>query len=147
MSAVAKALPTPRYGSVAELASYAGLSPKTIRRLIESGAIRGLKVGRRVLIPFDDVDGYLLGRSVRPVPVRQPAMAAIHRTTGPDEADGLPYVPPLSPEDLARRNRDAAALLDSWEAEGDADEQRETMAVLREALGPGRTLSRRALFP
>ncbi len=55
-----------------------------------------------------------------------------------------PFVPPITPEELARRNRAAMALLDEWEAdiEGEQD-QRETMAVLREALGLGRIASNR----
>lgn len=93
-----------------------------IRRLVESGAIRGVKG-------------------------RQSAMATIHRPTRPDEAADGPFVPPITPEELARRNSEAVALLDSWEAEGDEEEQRETMAVLREALGKRRTLSSRPLFP
>src|SRR6185312_10818007 len=60
MLAVAERVVAPRYGSVADLAAYASLSRKTIRRLIESGAIRGLKVGRRVLIPFEDMDRHIL---------------------------------------------------------------------------------------
>lgn len=47
----------------------------------------------------------------------------------------VPYVPPISDEELARRNRAAIELLDSWETEGDEEEQRETMAILREAIG------------
>src|SRR4051812_35407801 len=60
MATVAKAPPAPRYGSVAELARYASLSPKTIRRLIGAGKIRGLKVGRRVLVSFVDLDRHVL---------------------------------------------------------------------------------------
>jgi hypothetical protein len=39
------------------------------------------------------------------------------------------------------------AMLDSWTTEGDEQEQRETMEVLREALGEKRALSSRKLFP
>lgn len=73
-------------------------------------------------------------------------MATIDRPSRPNEAEA-PLVPPISSEELARRNREAVALLDAWEAEGDEGEQRETMAVLREALGKRRTLSSRPLFP
>jgi hypothetical protein len=58
-----------------------------------------------------------------------------------------PYVPPITEEELARRNQAAIQLLDSWESEGDEDEQRETMKVLRQALGQGRIASDRRLFP
>jgi hypothetical protein len=39
------------------------------------------------------------------------------------------------------------ALLKSWVTDGDEEEQRETMSVLREALGDRRSLSSRPLFP
>ena len=58
-----------------------------------------------------------------------------------------PYVPPVSAEELARSNRELAELLDSWETEGDEQEQRETLAVLRESLGARRVASDRNLFP
>ena len=59
----------------------------------------------------------------------------------------MPYVPSMGPEELRRRNRAAAALLDSWESEGDEDEQRDTFAVLREALGERRVMSSRPALP
>ena len=55
-------------------------------------------------------------------------------------------IEPLDPAELARRNADAIALLERWDAEGDEQEQRETLAVLREALGPGRSASSRPVF-
>ena len=42
-----------------------------------------------------------------------------------------PYVPPIGPDELSRRNQEAVRLLDRWEAEGDADEQTETFELLR----------------
>lgn len=57
-----------------------------------------------------------------------------------------PYVPQIDPEELRRRNAEMIAILDRWEAEGDEQDHRETMAVLREALGPGRTISDRSAF-
>jgi hypothetical protein len=57
-----------------------------------------------------------------------------------------PYVPRVSAEELARSNRELAELLDSWENEGDEQEQRETMEVLRQALGKDRVASSRKLF-
>ena len=50
MGSAARKVPDRRYGSAAELASYAGLSVKTIRRLVDAGKVRGHKVGRRLLI-------------------------------------------------------------------------------------------------
>ena len=49
----------PRYGSVADMALYSGLSEKTIRNLIDAGELRSHKVGRRVLIAFSDFDDYI----------------------------------------------------------------------------------------
>ncbi len=68
-------------------------------------------------------------------------MATVH------DPETVPYVPRLSPEERARRNQAALDLLASWETEGDEQEQRETLAVLREALGPKRVASSRSLFP
>ena len=58
-----------------------------------------------------------------------------------------PYVPPLTADELAQSNKALVELLDSWESEGDEQEQRETLGVLREALGTRRVASSRALFP
>jgi hypothetical protein len=66
-------------------------------------------------------------------------MSTIHRT----ERDEAPYVPPLEPAELRRRNRAAAALLDSWETEGDEEEQSAAFEVLRQALGEHRIMSSR----
>jgi hypothetical protein len=69
---------------------------------------------------------------------------ATAQTTAANEG---PYVPRISDEELRRRNLAAIALLDSWEAEGDEQEQRETMNILRQALGKDRVISNRKLFP
>ena len=59
-------------------------------------------------------------------------------TTGVPEARPSPFVPPIPPDELARRNAVAIALLDAWEADAESEQdQRETMDVLRRALGPG----------
>ena len=70
-------------------------------------------------------------------------MATAHESKAPP----TPYVPPITPEELARRNAEMIRLLDEWEEEGDEQEQRETMAVIREALGPHRIASSRGQFP
>ena len=57
------------------------------------------------------------------------------RETGP-EANSESIITPLAPDELTRRNQGLIELLDSWELEGDEEEQRETLAVIREALGP-----------
>ena len=135
MSAVAS--PAPRYGSTSAVATYSGLSERTVKRLVQRGRLPRLKAGRRTLIRFSDVDSYLSS------PVRETVMATIHRP----EPAAPPIVPTITPDELTRRNRAAIALLDEWEADGDEEEQRETMAVLREALGKRRVISRRPLFP
>lgn len=60
MSAIARQ-PAPRYGSAADVAAYAGISLRTVRRLIARGEVRGLKVGRRTVVPFADVIDRLEG--------------------------------------------------------------------------------------
>jgi hypothetical protein len=96
------------------------------------------------LIPFKDLDRLILrGPADRPGTQESPAMAMIHQT---EDAE-VPFVPPIDAAELTRRNRAAAALLDSWEAEGDEDEQRETFVVLRRALGERRVMSSRAALP
>jgi excisionase family DNA binding protein len=129
MVSVAEAARPPRFGSAAELASYASLSVKTIRRLVDAGKVRGRKVGRRLVIPFEDLDAHILEIGDDS---RGPTMQASPTLT-------TPFVPPITPEELARRNAAAVALLDEWEAdvEGEQD-QRETMIVLRQAFGPDR---------
>jgi hypothetical protein len=57
-----------------------------------------------------------------------------------------PYVPPVSDEEQTQRNQALVELLDSWESDGDEQEQRETLDVLREALGKRRVASSRNLF-
>jgi len=73
-----------------------------------------------------------------------PAMATGSK---PEKATREPYVPRVSPEELARSNREVIELLESWERDGDEQEQCETMEVLRKALGPDRVASSRPLFP
>lgn len=69
-------------------------------------------------------------------------MATVHEPT----ASSAPYVPPIGPEELRRRNSEMIALLDAWESEGEEREQREALAVLRRALGPERSISDRGAF-
>ena len=69
-----------------------------------------------------------------------------HRKVSPEVASGS-YASPLTADELAQRNRELIELLNSWESEGDEQEQRETLTVLREALGRRRVASSRAQFP
>lgn len=57
------------------------------------------------------------------------------------------YVSPIDPKELRRRNAEMIAILREWATEGDEQDQREAMDVLREALGPARVMSGRAQFP
>jgi hypothetical protein len=66
---------------------------------------------------------------------------------GPGETQGPSYVPRIDDAELLRRNQAAIRLLDSWEQDGDEEEQRETLAVLKAALGEQRIASSRNLFP
>jgi len=66
----------------------------------------------------------------------------------PGETSRPGYVPPMSEAELARRNQAAMRLLDAWENDEESEEeQRETLAVLKAALGEGRIASSRNLFP
>jgi excisionase family DNA binding protein len=139
MSSAARAIPARRYGSASELAAYSGVSLRTVRRRVADGTLRVIRLGHRVLIPLDAIDG--------PRTEESPAMATIHKPAGgPAGAEG-PYVPLVSAEELAVSNRELSELLASWESEGDEQEQRATLAVRRESLGARRVASSRDLFP
>lgn len=61
------------------------------------------------------------------------------------EVKPAPFVPPITPEELTRRNQAVMALLDEWAEDIESDhDQRETMEFLRAALGPERIASDRA---
>lgn len=69
-----------------------------------------------------------------------------HPQVNPDATSGT-YVSPRTADELAQRNKALIELLNSWESEGDEQEQRETLNVIREALGTRRVASSRAQFP
>ena len=71
-------------------------------------------------------------------------MATVHT---PAKTAETPYVPAISAEELARGNEELLGLLDSWLTEGDEEEQRETLTILKDALGERRVASSRNLFP
>jgi hypothetical protein len=75
----------------------------------------------------------------------QTTQRAVDPPTQP-EPSAPPYVPPIDEDQLARKNLALIQLLDSWDLE-EEEEQRETMAVLRKALGEDRIASNRNLFP
>ena len=61
-------------------------------------------------------------------------------------ATQVPYLAAIDPEEHRRKNAAAMRLLDEFESDEDEEDQKETMAVLREALGPNRTISNRSAF-
>jgi excisionase family DNA binding protein len=126
-----------RYGSAGEVAAYSGLSLRTVRRMIARGDVRGLKVGRRTVIPIADVERFL-----------ESGRESIGLIFKPNPAESRPpIVPKLDSEDLDASNHELLKLLASWVSEGDQDEQREILATLKKALGPHRVASSRKLFP
>jgi excisionase family DNA binding protein len=137
MVSVAEAVRPPRFGSAAELASYAGLSVKTIRRLVDAGKVRGRKVGRRLVIPFEDLDAHILEIGDEP---RRPTMQATRpRSTFDARGRALPL-----PADEERRRADEAILaLDRLDEMGDEDEQRATLRGLMANLDEDRLSDRR----
>src|SRR3954470_12641279 len=71
----------PRYASATDIAAYCGVSIKTVRRLADAGKVRKLKLGRRVVIPFQDIDDHILRteqarRPTMPVTLPRPAFDA-----------------------------------------------------------------------
>lgn len=70
-------------------------------------------------------------------------MASVQSTAKTAESE---YVPRVSDEEQARRNRELCETLNSFVTEGDEKDQRETLEVLRESLGAGRVASSRNLF-
>ena len=91
-AAIARPL-APRYGSAAEVAVYAGVSLKTVRRMIARGDVRGLKVGRRTVVPFEDLDRHVL--RIDPRTEEAPLMATAPATTAASPHRPLP-APALS---------------------------------------------------
>jgi excisionase family DNA binding protein len=126
----------PRYGSAAELASYAGLSVKTIRRLVDAGKVRGRKVGRRLVIPFEDLDAHIL----RLEDHWRPAAQATHPHASFDVRG---RAVPLLEDEERRRQAEALRALDDLDAMGDDDEHEATFAALVEGLDQNRMSSRR----
>jgi excisionase family DNA binding protein len=55
----------PRLLSVAEAAAYIGRTPKAVRHLIASGALRAVREGSRVHLDRDDLDLWIAMRKTR----------------------------------------------------------------------------------
>ena len=129
MSAALRVPRPPRYGSAAELAAYSGLSVKTVCRLVDSGRVRGLKVGRRLLVPFDDMDRLILdGQGTQ----ETPAMATASTPSRPGSVDiATGRLRPLT--DQERRERTAALRVALDEVAGITDET-DTDEVWRDVM-------------
>ena len=126
----------PRYGSAAELAAYAGVSVKTIRRLVDAGKVRGRKLGRRLLIPFEDLDAHILKLEDH----RRPAMQA---TLPQASFDARGRAVPLPEDEERRRQAEALRALDELDAMGEDEEQAATFLALVKGLDDDRTSTRR----
>jgi len=125
----------PRYGSAAELASYAGLSVKTIRRMVDAGHVRGLKVGRRLVIPFEDLDHHALRRGKN----RRPTMPPIGQDVMPRRStDPSGRAIALDEHQARRRAEEGIQALDALDDMGDEDDHRRTLEVLERAEAEGR---------
>jgi excisionase family DNA binding protein len=137
MVSVAEAIRPRRFGSAAELASYAGLSVKTIRRLVDAGKVRGRKVGRCLVIPFEDLDAHILEVGDEP---RRPTMPA---TRPRSSFDARGRALPLPADEERRRADEAILALDRLDEMGDEDEQRATLRGLMVNLDEDRLSDRR----
>lgn len=140
MSTAARTIPVPRYGSAAQLATYAGLSVKTVRRLVDAGKVRGIKVGRRLLIPFEDLDRHILRLADhRPRTQEVPAMAIANTPIPPaaiDPATGR--LLPLSDRERASRSAALARTLDDIAGIADETDADETWAEVFRGIDAGR---------
>jgi excisionase family DNA binding protein len=140
MSAVAKTAPGPRYGSVAELAAYTSLSPKTIRRLIESGALRALRVGRRVLVPFEDIDQHFERMKDRRSRTREvPTIAITPTPARPSSVDPQTgRLLPLTDEERRERSEALGRALDHVDQITDSTDTDERWAEVQRNIDEGR---------
>jgi excisionase family DNA binding protein len=132
MSIAARVPTTPRYGSPAEVASYAGLSVKTVRRLVDAGKVPGHRVGRRVLIPFDAMDRHILSFEDH----RRDAMsaAAPQATLSRRSVDERGRLVPMTEAEVRGRAEVIARGLDALDDMGTEEEQRETLDALMRGL-------------
>jgi len=138
MASVADVGRAPRFGSAAELAVYTGLSVKTVRRLVDAGKVRGLKVGSRLLIPFEDLDAHILK-----IGDHRPGRPTVQATLPQSSFDARGRALPLPPDEERRRSEEAIQALDELDAMGDDEEQGATFAALVAALNEDRLSDRR----
>jgi excisionase family DNA binding protein len=122
MTVLARTIPSPRYGSPAEVAAFLGVSTKTVRRLVDNQAVPAYRVGRRVLVSFREADQFVR---------RVPTMSTVPTPVSPCMSfDARGRALPMTEEEIRRRNEDAIRALDSLDEIGDAEEQRATFEAL-----------------
>ena len=121
----------PRYGSPQEIATFTGLSTRTVRRLYSKRKLPAHKIERRVMISFEDAES-LIRRSSRQVPDPQ----AIIPSSLTPEGRAIAY----STSESRMRVRIALEALDHLDAEDldDEVEQAATLAELRRSLQTNR---------
>lgn len=141
MASVMGASLAPRYGSAADLAAYSGLSVKTIRRLVDAGRVRGRKVGRRLLIPYEDLDAMVLRIQDHGSPTTMQA------TLSQPSVDARGRAIPLDPDRARARAAEALRALEDLDAMGDEDEQRSTFAALAAGIDQDRPSDRPRFRP
>lgn len=95
-----------------------------MRRLVESGTLANLRVGRRVPVSFREAEQFIQNRRV-------PIMSV---ASLPASVDARGRVIPLSEEEIRRRAEEANRALDDIAAMGDPDEQDATREALLKAL-------------
>lgn len=124
MSSAAKLPLTPRYGSAAEVSALTGLSVKTVRRRVKDGTLRGVRLGRRVLIPLDGID--------RPRTQEPPVMAIAPTPVPPGAVDASTgRLKPLTDREREARTEALGRALD--EIAGMTDET-DTDEVWRDVM-------------
>lgn len=135
MTTAARTHLVPRYGSPAEVTAFLGVSTKTVRRAIESGAVPSFRLGRRVLVAYRDAD-----QLVR----RNPTMAIAPTSLSPHgSVDARGRALPMTEAEVRARAGAIARGLDALDDMGDEDEQRETLDFLMAAVDEDRLSDRR----
>jgi excisionase family DNA binding protein len=107
----------PKYASVHVAAAWAGVSMKTIHRLVRRGILPACHLGRRRLIPLEDLDRVIRGPATRPsdpdpVALEDPdriIRGSVDRPSDPVASDDLDEVasadlPPISSDDPDRES-------------------------------------------
>jgi excisionase family DNA binding protein len=122
MTVLARSILSPRYGSPAEVAAFLGISTKTVRRLVDGGAVPSYRVGRRVLVSFREADQF-----VRRVPTMAiaPSPVSPHRSV-----DARGRALPMTQEEIRQRAEEAIRAMDEILTIGTPEEQDETREQL-----------------